>query len=552
MRKSVLGVWVLLASASFAAEYFVSPTGNNANAGTSESLAWKTLQYAAGKVNPGDVVTVLPGQYAGFHLTKDGTANARITFRAKDSAFAPNPAVVIDQNNGTTIDRINLEGASYVTIEGFTVIGSGDPATNRACIRSVLAQFVTIRNNRCDLGGRWGIFTGFVDDLLIERNETSRSADEHGIYVSNSGDRPVIRDNASWGNHSNGIHMNGDLSQGGDGVISDAIVERNVIYENGNGNPIFGAPGGSGINCDGVRDSVIRNNLLYRNHKSGISLYRIDGGDGSKNNVVVHNTVWNASDARWCLNIQDGSTGNHVRNNILFNDHPTRGAIDISISSLPGFVSNHNVVKDKFGIDGVFLTFAQWKAQTGQDGNSTVSTPVVTFANAAANDLDLAATSPARDTGTTMEAASDDVRGKPRPYGAGYDRGAYESGSCHSFFTTAGNPVPGSGGITPTLAATGCADVADSFSLAITPSLAGAQGILFFGTTPAQIAFYGGVLELAPIVVFALSGAAGFPLAIPADPGLVGSSIRFQYANLDPGAPAGVALSKAQVAVLGG
>ena len=44
--------------------------------------------------------------------------------------------------------------------------------------------------------------------------------------------------------------MNGDESQGGDGMISGALVERNVIYGNGVG-------GGSGINMDGVTDSVV-------------------------------------------------------------------------------------------------------------------------------------------------------------------------------------------------------------------------------------------------------------------------------------------------------
>ena len=53
-------------------------------------------------------------------------------------------------------------------------------------------------------------------------------------------------------------------------IISFALVERNIIYENGVG-------GGSGINCDGVSDSIFRNNLLYNNHASGISLYGIDG-----------------------------------------------------------------------------------------------------------------------------------------------------------------------------------------------------------------------------------------------------------------------------------
>ena len=82
--------------------------------------------------------------------------------------------------------------------------------------------------------------------------------------------------------------MNGDASQGGDGTISGALVEGNVIYGNGAG-------GGSGINMDGVIDSVVRNNLLYDNHASGISLYRIDGATGSTNNVVVNNTIINAS-----------------------------------------------------------------------------------------------------------------------------------------------------------------------------------------------------------------------------------------------------------------
>ena len=49
---------------------------------------------------------------------------------------------------------------------------------------------------------------------MIENNETSGSAIEHGIYVSNSGDRPIIRNNLSWGNDRNGIHVNGDAEQG--------------------------------------------------------------------------------------------------------------------------------------------------------------------------------------------------------------------------------------------------------------------------------------------------------------------------------------------------
>ena len=89
-----------------------------------------------------------------------------------------------------------------------------------------------------------------------------------------------------WGNSQNGIHMNADASLGGDGIISDALVEENVLYDNG-------ATGGSAINCDGVQDSRIQNNLVYDHHSSGISLYMIDGGAASAagNNRSSHSST---------------------------------------------------------------------------------------------------------------------------------------------------------------------------------------------------------------------------------------------------------------------
>src|SRR5215212_1122336 len=128
-----------------------------------------------------------------------GTAASPIQFKA-------DPGAVINQRNATTPDGINLELASYVVIDGFTVTGMP-----RAGVRSVglpgnFASHVTVRNVTASNNGVWGIFTGHVDDLLIEKNVTSGSIDQHGIYVSNSGDRPVIRDNVIFNNHGSGIH----------------------------------------------------------------------------------------------------------------------------------------------------------------------------------------------------------------------------------------------------------------------------------------------------------------------------------------------------------
>ncbi|HEX4413711.1 MAG TPA: right-handed parallel beta-helix repeat-containing protein [Lacipirellulaceae bacterium] len=394
--------------------YFVSPTGSDSHNGTSAS-PWLTLQHAADVVHAGDFVTVATGNYTGFDLETSGTAAAPIEFFAQ-------PGVVINQRNATTPDGINLEGASYVTIDGFTV--NGMP---RAGVRSVgdsdaLAKFVTVRHVTAANNGEWGIFTGFVDDLLIESNTTSGSVDQHGIYVSNSGDRPIIRNNISFNNHDNGIHMNGDASQGGDGIITGAVVTGNIIYNNGTG-------GGSGINMDGVQNSVIANNLLYNNHASGISLYKEDGGGSSSGDVVANNTIIEPSNARWDLNIQNGSTSDTVRNNILLNNNPSHGAIDISPDSLSGFSSDYNVVTPTFTTDDgdTFLNLAQWQA-TGNDTHS-FATAVQLFANSAANDYHLNTGSPAVNAGTSFDAAFADLEGGARPAGGIFDIGAYELGA---------------------------------------------------------------------------------------------------------------------------
>ncbi|HEY6085825.1 MAG TPA: right-handed parallel beta-helix repeat-containing protein, partial [Nitrospira sp.] len=227
------------ANAASLRTFYVATTGDDA-AGGSAAAPWKTLQRAAQNVLPGDLIVVRPGHYAGFVLGWDepqnGTAANPITFQAEAGA-------IIDSRNVKTADGINLEGASYIVIDGFTISNSG--TITRAGIRSVTNQHVVIRNNQIDNAGQWGILTGFSDNVTIEDNVTSRSQTQHGIYVSNACVNPIVRNNQVWGNAANGIHMNGDLSQGGNGLILNALVERNVIYDNGR-------LGGSGINADGV------------------------------------------------------------------------------------------------------------------------------------------------------------------------------------------------------------------------------------------------------------------------------------------------------------
>jgi hypothetical protein len=468
----VIGLATARAGAAPLRTFYVDPAGNDAAAG-SDTQPWRTLQKAANTVRAGDLVIVRAGRYAGLYLTTSGTATDPITFHGE-------PGAIVDTQNPTTQDGINLEGASYVIVEGFTVTG-----VPRAGIRSVVNHHVIIRGNTGDLNGRWGILTGFSNDILIENNVMSRSQAEHGIYVSNSGDRPVIRKNVVFGNRANGIHMNGDVSQGGDGIISGALVEDNTIFDNGLG-------GGSGINCDGVQSSVFRNNLLHNNHASGISLYQIDAAQPARDNQVLNNTIVMASDARWAINIQNASTGNVLRNNILFNQQSFRGSVAISADSLPGFVSDSNVVMDRFSIDGgdTRIGLAAWRAATGQDQSSLVAVPAALFVNFAGNDYHLSATSPARDAGVTLAAVADDLEGAPRPQGPASDIGAYE-------FPAAAGPVQltvtkaGTGTVTSTPGGIDCgSSCAASFTAGTAVSLTAtpAAGWVFMGWSGAGCA----------------------------------------------------------------
>ena len=400
--------------------FYVAPTGSDSAAGDS-AHPWRTIQRAANVVGAGDQVIVRAGNYAGFNLDSDtdGTAASPIRFTAETGVTinSPNPSGFHAGKDG-----INLEGADHVVIEGFRVIGMP-----RAGIRSVGNTNAVIRNNVCDQNAFWGIITGFSENVTVEGNVTSRSVNEHGIYVGNSADNPIIRGNTTWGNAGCGIHVNSDRHAGGDGVITGALIENNTVYNNG-------LPrGGSGINMDGVSNSRIQNNLLYNNHAGGIALYGIDGTHGAQNNVVANNTVLQASDGRWALLVVDASTGNTVFNNVFMNGNSFRGSMSVSPDSLTGLRSDYNVIMDRFTLDDgdSRLTLAQWRTQTGQDTHSVISTPAALFANVAGNDYHLSAASPALNVGigtlNSKAAPTADLAGAGRPSGAGYDAGSYET-----------------------------------------------------------------------------------------------------------------------------
>ncbi len=401
---------------SYATDYYVSNNGNNSNNGLTASTAFKTLQHAADLVTAGDVIFVENGTYTGFDLrNKNGTSSNPIVFKATgDNAL-------INQKGPQRNDIINIENSDYIIVDGFT---TNNAPGNGNGIRVVLSDHCIIKNNSCDNNAERGIFTAFTNDIIIEYNVCTNSIDEHGIYVSNSSDRPIIRYNECYGNNGIGIHMNGDLSAGGDGIISDAQVYGNILHDNNSA---------AGLNMDGLKNPVVYNNLIYNNHSAqGIALFKGDGAIVTNGAKIYNNTIIVPSDGRWGILVKNGANINtEIYNNIIINQHAWRGCI--AAESTSQFKSDYNVLNDKMSAtgDGSAITLAAWQ-NLGFDNNSQLAGSLASiFINTGANNYQLTTNSQAIDAGTNTVSSivNVDLNGHVRPAGADYDIGAYEANS---------------------------------------------------------------------------------------------------------------------------
>jgi len=416
--RALLSAMILLVSGTMnfclSTNYFVSNSGNNTRSGLSLANAFLTLQKTTEVVGAGDTVFVQDGTYAGFDLRDVfGTTTKPVVYKALGQN------TLINQKGPRRDDGINIEGCDFIVIDGFNV---KDMAGGGNGIRLVLANHCTVRNCWCDHNAERGIFTGFTDDILIEHNRCSNSVDEHGIYVSNSSDRPIIRYNECWNNTGCGIHINGDESMGGDGIISDAQVYGNLLHDNNRA---------AGINMDGVEHPLIYNNVIYNNHQAqGIALFQQDGAIVTHGAKIYNNTIVVPDDGRWGILMYDGAQQNtEIYNNIIITQHSWRGCI--SAENMTGLKSDYNIFSNSLSNqgDGTSITFTQWQA-LGVDKHSVLAGAFSNlFLNFDGRDFQLSENSPAVNNGKGSLVASlvtNDYNSNPRPSDSEYDIGAYE------------------------------------------------------------------------------------------------------------------------------
>lgn len=414
-----------------AAEHHVAPTGKDTNSGTS-AAPFREIRKALTVTAPGDTVIVADGSYKGFDAVGLGSANTSAT-----TIIAPGRNAVITKTTDRGINNPNnmvIWKCTNVVFDGLRSFQA-----DNAGVRIVECSRLTIRNGVFGNNQTWGIVTSHSDDLLLENNDCYGSVTQHGIYVANSGDRPIVRGNRLHDNAGSGLRSNGDMYQGGDGIITGAIYENNILYNNGD-------LGGAAMNLDGLQDGIVRNNVIYSNRATGIAIFKGGGAAGPRNMRVLNNTVIMASDARYNLRITDAIGTITVRNNLFYNANTIKGPFSwdtpadaaFTDSDYNAFGGGRNVSTDG---ESTRISMETWRAS----GHEPHSLPSVTltdlFVDLAGHDYRLKNGSPLLDRGISHSEAPLDVLGTPRPQGPSPDIGAYEYGLYTSWKSSHGFPT---------------------------------------------------------------------------------------------------------------
>lgn len=289
------------------------------------ALPGENLDALVEKLGPGDTLQFTDGIYRDTLYLNGlrGEAGRPIVIRGeKGTIFRPRARDgVVCWGGG---------GSEHVVLEELTICGA-----SRAGIIGTGMHDITIRNCTIVSNGVWGIQTCLSSDVQVEYCLIAHSQEQHGIYFSST-DRPTARGNVIYGNAACGIHLNGDQSEGGDGLVEGAMIVGNRIYGNGRS-------GGAAINMDGVARSTVVNNLIYGNESGGITSFHQNGRETGSYNVFQRNTVYfRRGRGRFGLQIVGASQGNTIEGNILVCG---RGpALEVELQSIQGLREKRNVL----------------------------------------------------------------------------------------------------------------------------------------------------------------------------------------------------------------
>lgn len=459
-----------------AATFYVSPRGNDANAGTDPQHAWRHIQQAMNAATPGSTVLVMPGVY-NEKLTVNVSGDATdgfITFQAQGH-------VTISGSRIAGADIINLNNQNYVQIVGFNIANDLHVSDGSGIRMNGHDDHVNILNNTIHAitGTNAMAITAYgtdpaqaISNLVIDGNQIfncqpfksealTLNGNVQDFQVSNNyvhdvnnigidviggeGMSPdpatdLARNGSVFGNRVTRAHQRGLGSGVGTaaGIVVDGaqnvIVERNTCWADDVGIEVTAVS--AGATATGV---VVRDNYVYQNWGVGISIGASQQTDGAvtacqvSNNTLFHDNARHTADGE--LRLQWGS-GNTIENNLI-SAGPRTILLDAESGSAND-TSNYNLfyapgapASAEFLWDGLaYRGLASLQASVQQDVNSLFANPLLLRPSGAPPPR-LSSRSPAINAGNpafTPAAGETDYVGNPRLVGSSIDIGAMEVG----------------------------------------------------------------------------------------------------------------------------
>ena len=434
-------IFALSFTNAFAVDYYVSAlSGTDSNNGLTTLTAFRTIQKAADKTNPGDFVYIMDGTYSEtkvlfsihasvLYISRSGNANAYITYKN----YPGHKPKISGEKCRWNCVRIR---ANYIRFEGIELEGPNQNITYEEA-REMYDYYVTTPSASRD----WNFLGTMNTNGLSMGGDMISSVPWHHIEVRNcvihdfqgggiggsDFDYITIENNVVYNNSwycmyaTSGISVFHSLDFDSNTSSYKNFVRGNICYNNKTLIPWAGRDylsDGNGIIIDDNRNSqvtggipyagktLVENNVSYNNGGSGIHAY-------SSNNVdIINNTACNNGTVVGYAEIygQDGTNVN-IYNNIMY--ARTGGACN---SNAGGTTYDYNIY-----FNG---------PASRQGANDVVADPkFIKLAFDGTADFMLRNTSPAINSGTntTGKFSPVDINGVARPVGAKPDRGAFES-----------------------------------------------------------------------------------------------------------------------------
>lgn len=324
---------LLLTANMYGATYYIGPSGDNGNSGTSEGSPWGTFDFAFGELVPGDTLLVLDGTY-NINSRVQWSSGGGTSGNPVNIWAAPGAAPILDFDGISNsfwgdVEGRGIEiadGVDWLHLRGLTIQNARDNGINSKSDNSIFEQLVTRWNGDSGLQ-----IDGFSEYNLVLNSDSyenydpslnGENADGFAIKFEDLGPGNVVRGSRAWGNSDDGWDMWESTTGGvlvedswswGNGVYNATLFEAKDALEGGGNDLTPGNFRGDGNGFKLGQDGgphVLNRVLVWQNEVRGIDV------NGNGFGVQVYNSTVFDSGTNWQF---DEPLSSHVlRNNISY------------------------------------------------------------------------------------------------------------------------------------------------------------------------------------------------------------------------------------------